>query len=269
VSQPLELIDSHCHVAEPEFDGDRDAVLARAAAAGVTTIVCVGAVGRVDNNGPALGLIGEHGGLRIVATVGIHPHDAATADDAAFVTLRRMARTPGVVALGETGLDYHYEHSPRAAQVEAFARTSALARELGVPLVIHVRDAHADAAALLRSEPLGEAGGVVHCFSGDADDARRYLDLGLDLSVSGIVTFRNADGLRQAARTIPQDRLLVETDAPFLAPVPHRGKRNEPGHVRLVTEALAGVRGTAAADLARATTANARRLFRLGTAPTT
>jgi TatD DNase family protein len=264
VNEPFALVDSHCHVAEPEFAGDREAVLARAAAAGVTTVVCVGAVGRVDNNGPTLALIGLHGGVRIVATVGIHPHDAASADDAAFVTLRRMAATAGVVALGETGLDYHYEHSPRSAQLDAFARTTRLARELCLPLVVHVRDAHADAAALLRSEPLGEAGGVVHCFSGDVRDARRYLDLGLHLSVSGIVTFRNADGLRDAVRTIPRDRLLVETDAPFLAPVPHRGKRNEPAHVRLVAEALAALCGEHVADLARATTANARRLFRLG-----
>src|SRR5262249_10379659 len=184
------LIDSHCHVAEPEFDADRDAVMARAAAAGVGTVVCVGAVGRVDCNGPTLALLGTHAGVHIVGTVGIHPHDAATADDAALETLRRMAGTDGVVALGETGLDYHYEHSPRPAQPDAFARPIALARDLDLPLVIHVRDAHADAAGMLRTERLGGAGGVVHCFTGDTDDARRYLDLGLHLSISGIATFR-------------------------------------------------------------------------------
>jgi TatD DNase family protein len=258
------LVDSHCHVAEPEFDADRDAVLARAAAAGVTTVVCVGAVGRVDNNGPTLALAGTRGGVRVVASVGIHPHDAVTADEAAFATLRRMAAADGVVALGETGLDYHYEHSPRPAQLDAFARTAALARGLGLPLVVHVRDAHADAAALLRAEPPGEAGGVIHSFTGDADDARRYLDLGLYLSISGIVSFHNTGALREAVRLIPLARLLVETDAPFLAPVPHRGKRNEPGHVRLVAEAVAAVRNEPFAAVAEATTANARRLFRLG-----
>lgn len=268
MSAPPALIDSHCHVAEAEFDADRDAVLARAAAAGVTTVVCVGAVGRVDNNGPTLALVGERQGVRVVASVGIHPHDADTADDAAFATLRAMAAAAGVVAIGETGLDYHYDNAPRLAQLEAFARSAALARELDLPLVVHVRDAHADAAALLRAERAADAGAVIHSFTGDADDARRYLDLGLHLSISGIVTFRNADRLREAVRTIPADRLLVETDAPFLAPVPHRGKRNEPQHVRGVTEAVAAVRGEAFEAVAAATTANARRLLRIPLATT-
>jgi len=262
VSDAPELIDSHCHIAEPEFDADRDAMLARAAAAGVTTIVCVGAVGRVDNNQPTLALAGTRSGVRVVATVGIHPHDASTADDAALSALREMATAPGVVALGETGLDYHYEHSPRAVQLDAFARTAALARELHLPLVVHVRDAHADAAALLRAERPA-AGVVIHCFTGDASDARRYLDLDVLLSISGIVTFKTADALREAVRLIPDDRLLVETDAPFLAPVPHRGKRNEPEHVRVVAYAVAAVRGVGFEAVAAATSANARRFFRL------
>jgi len=257
------LIDSHCHVAEPEFDGDRDAVLDRAAAAGVTTLVCVGATGGVDTNRATLALAGMRRGVRVVASVGIHPHDASTADDAALTLLRQFASAPGVVALGETGLDYYYDHSPRAAQREAFARTAAMARELDLPLVVHVRDAHRDAAEILRQEPLSSAGGVIHCFTGDADDARRYLDLGLHLSVSGIVTFRNADALRQAVRSMPEDRLLIETDAPFLAPVPHRGKRNEPAHVRLVAEAVAQVQGRRFEAVARASAANASRVFRL------
>ncbi len=256
------LIDSHCHVAEPEFDADRDAVLARAAAAGVTTVVCVGAVGRVEANRSALALAGRRAGVSVVATVGIHPHEAASADDAALVTLRRMAGSAGVVGLGETGLDYHYEHSPRAAQRDTFERTAALARELDLPLVVHVRDAHDDAAAILRAHQ-PDAGAVIHCFTGDADDARRYLDLGLLLSISGIVTFRNADALREAVRLIPADRLLVETDAPYLAPVPHRGKRNQPEHVRVVAEAVAEVRGEPFTTVADVTTANARRFFRL------
>ena len=261
---PTALVDSHCHVAEPEFDVDRDAVLARAAAAGVTTIVCIGATGSVETNRRAVALAGRHGDVAIVVSVGVHPHDAVTADDAAFAELRHLAAMPGVVAIGETGLDHHYDHSPRSAQREAFARTAALARELDLPLVIHVREAHREAAEVLRAEPLGPAGGVVHCFTGGAAEARCYLDLGLHVSVSGIVTFRNADALRTAVRDVPLDRLLIETDAPYLAPVPHRGKRNEPAHVRLVADAVAAVRGQAPDGLARATTANARRLFRLG-----
>jgi TatD DNase family protein len=262
VTEPA-LVDSHCHVAEPEFDADREAVLARAAASGVTTLVCVGATGAVERNMPALALAGRTEPVRVVVTVGIHPHDAQTADDGAFATLERFARTPGVVAVGETGLDFHYDHSPRPLQRAAFARTIALARALGLPLVVHVREAHTEAADILRSEGATAVGGVIHCFTGEREDARRYLDLGCHISASGIVTFRNADGIRDAVRHVPSDRLLVETDAPYLAPVPHRGRRNEPSLVRVVAEAVAAVRGETFAAVADATTANVRRLFRL------
>ena len=261
MSGPIALVDSHCHLAEPDFDADREAVLARAAAAGVTTLVCVGATGPVESNFPAVALAGRRGAVEIVATVGIHPHDAASADEAAFTTLGRLAASPGVVGIGETGLDFHYDRSPRPAQCAAFARTVALARTTGRPLVVHVREAHIEAAAILQAEGAAAVGGVIHCFTGDRDDARRYLDLGFAISVAGIVTFKNADTLRDAVRTVPLDRLLVETDAPYLAPVPHRGRRNEPAHVRLVAEAVATVRGEPLATVAAATTANARRLF--------
>jgi TatD DNase family protein len=263
VSEAPVLVDSHCHVAEPEFDADRAAVLARAAESGVTTLVCVGATGAVEANEPAVALVGRHGALEVVATVGLHPHNAASGDDAAFALLERLAAAPGVVAIGETGLDFHYDFSPRPAQLAAFVRSVTLARRLGLPLVVHVREAHREAAEVLRSEGAGEVGGVIHCFTGDAADAARYLDLGFHVSVSGIVTFRNADALRDAVRTIPADRLLVETDAPYLAPVPHRGRRNEPAWVRVVAEAVAAVRGADLTTIASATTANARRLFRL------
>src|SRR5438445_8701590 len=213
---------SHCHVAEAEFDADREAVLARAAASGVATLVCVGATGPAAANAAAVGLAGRPGPVEIVATVGIHPHHAATADDDAFALLEELARSPGVVGIGETGLDFHYEFSPRPAQQAAFARSVALARSTGLPLVVHVREAHAEAAALLRAENAGAIGGVIHCFTGDRDDARRYLDLGFHISVAGIVTFKNADSLRGAVRSVPLDRLLIETDAPYLAPIPHR-----------------------------------------------
>jgi TatD DNase family protein len=260
------LVDSHCHVAEPEFDADRDAVLARAAANGVTTLVCVGATGPAEANAPTVALVGRHGEVEVFATVGIHPHHASTGDDAAFATLERLAAAPGVVAIGETGLDFHYDFSPRPAQLAAFARTVALARQLGMPLVVHVREAHAEAAALLRAEQAAEVGGVIHCFTGDTADARRYLDLGFHISASGIVTFKNADALRAAVRGVPRDRLLIETDAPYLAPVPHRGRRNEPAWARVVAEAVATVRGEAVSDLAAATADNARRLFGLSAA---
>jgi len=264
VTDASPLIDSHCHLAEPDFDAERAQVLARAAANGVTAIVCVGATGPAADNARAVALAGRPGPVEIVAAVGIHPHHASTADEAAFATLTRLAGAPGVVAIGETGLDFHYDHSPRPAQRVAFARTVQLARTLGLPLVVHVREAHADAADILRAEGALPLDGVIHCFTGERDDARRYLALGLHVSVAGIVTFKGADRLRDAVRAVPLDRLLIETDAPYLAPVPHRGRRNEPAHVRLVAEAVATLRGEPLATVAAATTANARRLFRFG-----
>lgn len=257
------LVDSHCHVAEPQFDADRDAVLDRAAAAGVTTLVCVGATGCVERNLPSVALAGTHRGVEVFATVGVHPHDAASLDAAALATLVELARRPRVVAIGETGLDYYYDHSPRPAQREGFAQHVALARAEGLPLVVHVRDAHAEAADILRAEHAGDVGGVIHCFTGDTDDARAYLDCGFSISVAGIVTFRNAETLRAAVRTVPEDLLLIETDAPYLAPVPHRGRRNEPAFVRSVAEGVAAVRGVAFEELATQTSRNARRAFRL------
>lgn len=257
------LVDSHCHVAEPEFDADRADVLARAAAAGVTELICVGATGAVERNLPSVALAGTTDPVRVYATVGVHPHDAATAGDDAFAQLAAWAALEHVVALGETGLDYHYDHSPRPVQRAVFARTIALARQLDLPLVVHVREAHAEAADLLRVEGRGDVPTAIHCFTGDPSDARRYLDLGCVLSVAGVVTFKNASALRDAARVIPADRLMVETDSPYLAPAPHRGKRNEPGHVRTVAEALAGIRGVAFEDLAATTARTARSFFRL------
>jgi TatD DNase family protein len=255
------LVDSHCHIAEPEFETDRAAVIARAAEHGVTTLVCVGATGPVAANAGAVALAGRHGPVEIVATVGIHPHNASEADDQAFAFLTDLAGQPGVVGIGETGLDYHYDHSPRPAQREAFARTICLAHALRLPLVVHVREAHADAVEILRGE--GAAEGVIHCFTGDRADARRYLDLGFHISVAGIVTFKNADALRDAVRAVPLDRLMVETDSPYLAPIPHRGRRNEPAHVRLVAEGVAATRHASFEAVAGATAVNARRLFRL------
>ena len=196
------------------------------------------------------------------ATAGIHPHDAgrATADDLRH--LETLCRDPACVAVGECGLDYHYDRSPREVQREVFAAQARLAKALGTPLVVHTREADLDTASILERE-LGPAGGVIHCFTGDWTAAQRYLALGLYVSLSGVLTFKAADALREAAARIPLDRLLVETDCPFLAPVPHRGKRNEPAFVRYTAARLAELRGIPVAEVEQATTANARRALHL------
>ncbi len=258
----LVLVDSHCHLGDPRFAPDREATIARATAAGVRAIVCVGATGPMATNEAAVALVRRQG-PEIVAVVGIHPHDAAGATDADYDRLRALCADPGVVAVGETGLDFHYNHSPPAAQREHFRRTVHLAREVARPLVVHCREAFAETAAILRDEGAAAGGGVIHCFTGGPDDARAFLDLGFHLSFSGVITFRNAEPVRHAARMAPADRLLVETDSPYLAPVPHRGRRNEPALVRHVVETLATVRGTTPEETGCLTAANTARLFGL------
>jgi TatD DNase family protein len=259
----MELVDSHCHVHDRAFDVDRAAMLERARAAGVTQLVCVGATDFMDGARKAVALAEAH--AHIFATVGVHPHDVRDMTDADWDELRSLCAHPKVVGVGETGLDFFYNHSPPEAQRAAFRRFVHLALEVHKPLVVHVRDAHAEAIAILREERAREAGGQVHCFTGTVEDAREYLALDLHVSFTGIVTFRNADVLRAAARITPLDRLLVETDCPYLAPVPMRGKRNEPAHVRIIAEALASLRGESNDVLFSATTRNARQLFRLPT----
>jgi TatD DNase family protein len=202
----------------------------------------------------------------VFATVGIHPHDASTVGDDTIAEIRALARAPKVVAVGETGLDYHYDNSPRPQQRAAFRRFVALARELALPLVVHLREADDDAAAILGEEQAHELGGVIHCFSGDAASARTFLDLGFHLSFSGVLTFPTAAPVREAARLVPADRLMVETDAPFLAPVPYRGRRNEPALVAQTAAALAEIRGQSLEEIAHRTHANTTRLFRLAPA---
>src|SRR5512143_1150919 len=254
------VIDSHCHL-DMDFDADREAVLARARAAGVSAMVTIGASGRFDANHTAVALAAAY--AEIYATVGVHPHEAASVDDAAIDQIAALAAQPKVVAIGETGLDYHSEHSPRPAQRMAFARFVQLAHRLQLPIVVHLREADDDAVEVLRAERGSEVGGVIHCFSGDAASARRFLDLGFHISFSGIVTFKTADALREAARLVPADRLMVETDAPFLAPIPYRGRRNEPALVVQTAAVIAEVRGETLAQVAAETSANTRRLFRL------
>lgn len=257
------MIDSHAHVGDEGFDGDRDAVLARAREAGLSGIVCVGQDAETAARAVALRRRGAPG-LALAATAGLHPHEARrSADERA--PLEALARDPDVAAVGETGLDFHYGYSPRDAQRESFRWHLALARETGKPAVVHVREAHAEALEDLRAEGRGVEA-VLHCFTGDEEEARRYLDLGAFLSFSGILTFRNAGDVRAAARIVPADRLLVETDSPFLAPEPHRGRRCEPAFVAATVARLAETRGESALQCAERTSANARRLFFRGPA---
>jgi TatD DNase family protein len=255
------MIDSHCHLDQSYFGEDRAAVLARARQAGVTAFVCVG-VGRGAGAAEEAVAIAD-AESDVFATVGVHPHDTAEATEEHWATYARLAAGSRVVGIGETGLDYHYEHAPREVQQQAYRRSIGLARSAGLPVVSHVRDAHADAAAILREEASGLPG-VIHCFTGGVAEARVYLDLGQVLSFSGIVTFKNAGNVREAAAFAPLDRILVETDAPYLAPIPHRGGRNEPAYIIETLKVLAGLRGIAPAELDAATTENTRKLFRLG-----
>ncbi len=258
----MELIDSHAHLDFEDFQGDLEAVVARAAAAGVRRIVAIGLWRAPGSFGNALELATGRPSV-FSATIGVHPHECAKVGEADWATSEALARDPRVVGVGETGLDFHYDLSPRDVQEAAFRRSLRIARAAGKPVVVHVREADEAAARVLREEGLPEAGGVIHCFTGDAAAARRYLDLGLHLSVAGIATFKTAEPIRQAIRLVPRDRLLVETDSPFLAPVPLRGQRNEPANVVQVASKVAEIWGIPLDEVAALTTANTRRLFRL------
>ncbi len=261
MAAPVTLIDSHCHLDEVRFDPDREAVITRAVNAGVTRMVTIGASGGMQANHDALALAARY--PEVFATVGIHPHEASAVTPVVLDQLAEMARAPKVVAIGETGLDYYYDNSPREVQREVFRQFIGLARQLALPIVIHLRDAYDDAVHIMRDEFAGEAGGVIHCFSGDRAAARAFLDLGCDISFSGIVTFKSADELRAVVRMVPADRFLVETDAPFLAPMPHRGKRNEPAFVVHTADAIAAVRAQPLTEIAALSCANTTRRFRL------
>ena len=258
---PLEWMDSHAHVDGPEFDADRDAVLARARAAGVRRIVVIGAVGDPTSADRAVALAERD--PDIWATVATHPHDVAQMTPDWWATHERLARHPRVVAIGETGLDYYYDHSPRQAQQDAFRRFVTLARAVGKPVVCHIRDAHDDARAILAETGAAEVGGVIHCFTGTPDDAAAYVALGFHVSFSGIATYKTAQPIRDAVRRVPLDRILIETDCPYLAPVPMRGRRNEPAYVVHTAQVVAESAGVSLAELARATVANTCAVFRI------
>jgi TatD DNase family protein len=254
----LPIVDSHCHIDLPQFDPDRGEVVARARDAGVVEMLVVGGVDEEEAHRRALRTADD---LGLPASAGIHPHEARLATEAVYDELRDLGRERKIVAVGEIGLDFHYDYSPRPQQREVFRRQVRLAREVGLPLIVHTREADEETAALLEEEGAGETGGVIHCFTGGHELARRALALGFHISFSGIVAFPRSEVIQEVARTMPLDRLLVETDAPFLAPPPHRGKRNEPAFVVEVARKVAAVRGVPLEEIARAAVANYARLF--------
>jgi TatD DNase family protein len=255
------ILDAHCHLADPRLYPDLDGVLARAADAAVGTIVAVGAIDTIETDRLTVEIAERH--PHVFAAVGVHPHNAADCDETRIAALTALACSPKVVAIGETGLDFHYMHSPADAQERALRRHLELARALDRPVMIHCRDAERRLCEIVRETGLPPGGGMIHCFTGDAGAAREFVELGFYISFSGILTFRKADALRAAAMVVPEDRLLIETDAPYLAPEPYRGKRNEPAYVRRTFEAMAALRGANASALAARIRGNAARLFRL------
>ena len=252
-------IDSHAHIEGSEFDSDREAVIQRALDAGVEIIVCVGN-GEVasDSHAAAFRVAEEY--PFIYTTVGVHPHEARLLDGSLYANLMGLSQHPKVIAWGEIGLDYHYDFSPREVQQRVFAEQLATARALELPVVIHTREADEDTFAMLADDGAG-VGGVFHCFTGGVARARRALDLGFYVSLAGILTFPKATDLHEVAAFMPLDRLLIETDSPFLAPVPHRGKRNEPANVVRVAETVAMLRGSDVTAIGEAALHNFERLF--------
>jgi TatD DNase family protein len=255
----MRLVDAHCHLEVKDYP-DVMAILDGARAAGLVHAIVVGQFQGPGDWGNALELAAAHPDF-LSPTLGIHPHEAARATEADFATLEATCARPEVRAVGEAGLDYYYDHSPRDVQATVFRRQCALARQLSKPLVVHVRDAHEDCEGVLRE--VGLSRGVIHCFTGDTAAARRYLDLGFFLSLSGVVTYKNAQALQDAVRFAPLDRLMVETDSPYLAPVPHRGRKNQPAHVVETARKVAELKGVTLEEVAATTTANASALFGL------
>ena len=262
------FVDSHAHLEGHRFDADREAVIARAREAGIDMIVAMG-----NGDGPVnfdCGILLAEKYEFIYSTIGIHPHEAKLADQAAFDRMEQLAKRPKVIAWGEIGLDYYYDHSPRELQQQVFVKQMELARAAKLPIVIHCRpsdnseNAWDDCLRLISEQwvPSG-LGGVMHCFTGNPEQAKRSLDMGFMISFAGNVTFPKAQQIRDAARMVPMDRMLIETDSPFLAPIPHRGKRNEPMFVKEVARQLGELRGFPAEEIGVQTTQNFQRLFSL------
>jgi len=248
----LKLVDSHCHLDDRRYGDDREAMIERARAAGVERMLSIGTGGGPPDIEAAVRVAEQY--PFCYATVGVHPHDASKADESTWERMTHLCGHPKVVMLGEIGLDYHYDFSPREVQMEVFIRQLDIARTTGLPVTIHTREAWADTLAALRDN--WEGSGVFHCFTGGPAEAEEALGLGFHLGIGGVLTFPRSEALREAVKMIPEDRLLLETDAPYLAPVPHRGKRNEPAYLPRTLEKLAEVRGESQEMLALRTTAN-------------
>ena len=276
-------VDSHCHLDDSDFDADRDAVIERARAAGVKHLLTIGGAGGPDRLSEAVRIAERH--EWIYAAAGVHPHEAAKAEDRHFDELRELAGHAKFLAIGEIGLDYYYDHSPRDVQRQVLVRQLELARELGLPVIIHCRDAWADLREIVRAhwapasgasrmqdanargrpqpESTGAPRGILHCFTGTREDAFELMDFGFLVSFAGNVTFKKAENLRAVAREIPLDCLLTETDSPYLAPAPYRGKRNEPAYVREVTRAVAELHSLSEEEMGRRAVQNFARFFGL------
>lgn len=252
------LFDSHAHIDDEKFDADRDEVITRALEGGVTGLLNVGVC--MASSARSIALAEQY--ASVYAAVGIHPHDAKEARDTDYEQLAEWTKKDKVVAVGEIGLDYHYDLSPREIQRSVFIRQLDVARQTGVPFIIHDRDAHGEVLDILKKEAKGMTG-VLHCFSGSLEMAREVIKMGLYISIAGPVTFKNAAKLPEIVANVPLERLLVETDCPYLTPHPHRGNRNEPAYVRFVAEQVASFRGMELSDLAKVTTENVKKLFKI------
>lgn len=255
----MELIDTHAHLDFSRFNKDRNEVINRASDTGVKYIVNVGADLASSHRGVELSQLFSN----IYATVGIHPHDADQVNDRALKVLKDLAKADRVVAIGEIGLDYYYDNSPREKQRTGFRKQLKLARELRLPVVIHGREADEDLLTILKEERVEEIGGILHCFSSGLEVAREALDMGLYLGFGGVITFKKADQTRNVVKEVPLERILIETDAPYLTPHPHRGKRNEPAYVKFVAEKIAQIKGVSIERVAEITTANAKKVYNL------
>jgi len=251
------LIDSHAHLEMPEFKGDLEEVIQRAKASGVACIFTVGTERKDWKR--ALDIANSH--PSIYAILGVHPHNAKEIDDRTYAELRDLCQGEKVKAYGEIGLDFFRNLSPREVQLARFREQIALAKELKLPIVVHDRDAHQETLEILRSEKAEECGGIIHCFSGDSDMAKHCLDMGFYISIPGSITFRNAKPFQEIIRELPLESLLLETDAPFLAPVPFRGKRNEPSYIRSTAQKVAEIKKISFEKVAEVTTVNALRVF--------
>jgi TatD DNase family protein len=258
----MELIDSHAHIDFPQFAEDREAMLERARAAGVTALLAVGTGPGPEKLDAALPFAEQHDW--IYATVGIHPHEAKEVTPQHFEQLATLAKRPRVIAWGEIGLDYHYDHSPREVQTRVFRKQMALAREAKLPIIIHCREAWSDCLNLIEKDWRSSGlAGILHCFSSTLEDAKRGIEMGFLISFAGNSTYPKAQNLRDIAKALPLENLLIETDAPYLAPQPYRGKRNEPAYVAEVARTLASVRNLPPEEVASTTAANFRRFFGL------